>query len=143
MCTLNYFLRVAFFFLPVINISYLSGIIFILKSNFKNWSAVSNNGHGQWHGTVLRSNSAVMRGEEQGRKSPFSLLSEPISPSSLLFELISPSSLTVYLTFSPYFSLLPTFLGHFSLFPILFLPLCNSELKNTTTTATKTSQICI
>ena len=39
--------------------------------------------------------------EEQGSKSPFFLLSEPISPSSLLFEPISPSSLNVYLTFSP------------------------------------------
>ena len=59
------------------------------------------------------------RGEEQGSKSPFSLLSEPISPSSLLFESISPSSLNVYLTFSPSSQL---FLGHFSLLPILFLP---------------------
>ena len=49
------------------------------------------------------------RGEEQGSKSPFSLLSEPISPSSL----------NVYLTFSPSSQL---FLGHFSLLPILFLP---------------------
>ena len=58
-------------------------------------------------------------GGEQGGKSPFSLLSEPISPSSLngyvsfspsslLFPLISPSS--------------QLFLGHFSLLPILFLP---------------------
>jgi len=47
-------------------------------------------------------------GEEQGSKSPFSLLSEPISPSSLLFPPISPSS--------------QIFLGYFSLLPILFLP---------------------
>ena len=70
---------------------------------------------------------SVMRGEEQGSKSPFSLLSEPISPSSLLFEPISPSSLNVYLTFSPSSLLFPPssqrFLGHFSLLPILFLPL--------------------
>ena len=43
----------------------------------------------------------TLRGEEQGSKSPFSVLSEPISPSSLLFEPISPSSLNVYLKFSP------------------------------------------
>jgi len=61
-----------------------------------------------------------VRGEKQGSKSPFSLLSEPISPSSLLFEPICPSSLNVYLTFfyllptrSPYFSLLSTFFGPF------------------------------
>ena len=77
-----------------------------------------------------------LEGEEQGSKSPFSLLSEPtfyflttsiqlfphprpsssilptpnfsFSPSSLLFLPISPSS--------------QLFLGHFSLLPILFLP---------------------
>ena len=43
-----------------------------------------------------------------GGKTPFPLLSEPISPSSLLFEPISPYS--------------QLFLGHFSLLPILFLP---------------------
>ena len=37
-------------------------------------------------------------GGEQGGKSPFSLLSEPISPSSLLFKPISPSSLTTTTT---------------------------------------------
>ena len=43
-------------------------------------------------------NDANKRGEQQGGKFPFSLLSEPISPSSLPFESISPSSLNVYLT---------------------------------------------
>ena len=52
----------------------------------------------------------IRRGEEQGGKSPFSLLSEPISPSSL----------NGYVSFSPSSQL---FLGHFSLLPILFLPL--------------------
>ena len=61
----------------------------------------------------------IKKGEEQGSKSPFSQLSEPISLSSLLFEPISPSSLNVYLTFSPsslfypYFSLLLTIFGPF------------------------------
>ena len=61
----------------------------------------------------------LWRGEEQGNKSPFFLLSEPISPSSL----------NVYLTFSPSSLLSPPispssqlFSGHFSLLPILFLP---------------------
>ena len=54
------------------------------------------------------SEEVYKRGGEQGGKSPFSLLLEPISPSSLLFPPISPS-----------FQL---FLGHFSLLPILFLP---------------------
>ena len=70
-----------------------------------------------------------MRGKEQGSKSRFSLLSEPISPSSLLSEPISPSSLNVYLTVSPSSLLFPLFLpppnfflGHFSLLPILFPP---------------------
>ena len=73
------------------------------------------------------------RGEEQGSKSPFSLLSEPISRSSLLFisssrsiQFNSPYSQLFFFsllpTFSTYFSLLPTFFGHFSLLPILFLP---------------------
>ena len=69
------------------------------------------------------------RGEEQGSKSPFSLLSEPISPSSLLSEPISPFSLNVYLAYSPsslhFHPISPSsqlFLGHFSLLPILFLP---------------------
>ena len=69
------------------------------------------------------------RKEEQGSRSPLSLLSEPISPSFLLFEPIYPSSLNVYLTFSPSSLLFPPispssqfFLGHFSLLPILFLP---------------------
>ena len=58
------------------------------------------------------------RGVEQGGKSPFSLLSEPISPSSLLFEPISPSLkfnffFSLLPTFSPYFSVLPSFLGPF------------------------------
>ena len=62
---------------------------------------------------------SIWRGVEQGGKSPFSLLFEPISPSSLLFEPISPSSLKFNLffsllpTFPPYFSLLPTFFGPF------------------------------
>ena len=78
---------------------------------------------------------SVMRGEEQGSKSPFSLLSEPISLSSLLFEPISPSSLNVYLTFSPSSLLFPPssqrFLGHFSLLPILFFPFCNAGAVHT------------
>ena len=45
-----------------------------------------------------KSGDIIRRGEEQGGKTPFSLLSEPIFPSSLLFEPISPSSLNVYLT---------------------------------------------
>ena len=80
---------------------------------------------------------AYQRGEEQGSKSPFSLLSEPISPSSLLFEpkiISSPRSIQFNSPYSQlfFFSLLPTFppispssqlfLGHFSLHPILFLP---------------------
>ena len=61
------------------------------------------------------------RGEEQGSKSPFSLLSEPISPSSLL--LISSSRSTQFN--SPYsqlffFSLFPTFSLYFSLLPTFF-----------------------
>ena len=68
------------------------------------------------------------RGEEQGSKSPSSLLFEPISPSSLnvyltfspsslLFPPVSPSSLP----FSPTSPSSQLFLGHFSLLPILFL----------------------
>ena len=83
--------------------------------------------------TPNQSLSGHKRGEEQGSKSPFSLLSELISPSSLLFEPISPSSLNVYLTFSPSSLLFPPispssqlFLGHFSLLPILFLPPLNN-----------------
>jgi len=64
------------------------------------------------------------RGEEQGSKSPFSLLSEPISPSPLLFisssrsiQFNCPYSQLFFFsllpTFSPYFSLLPTFFGPF------------------------------
>ena len=64
------------------------------------------------------------KGDEQGSKSPFSLLSEPISPSSLLFissstsiQFNSPYSqhflFSLLPTFSPYFSLLPTFFGSF------------------------------
>ena len=78
---------------------------------------------------VLTPLPVFWRGEEQGSKSPFSPLFEPISPSSPLFEPISPSSLNVYLTFSPSSLLFPPispssqlFLGHFSLLPILFLP---------------------
>ena len=71
----------------------------------------------------------VRRGVEQGGKSPFSLLSEPISPTSLLFEPISPSSLNASFSFSPSSLLFPPispssqlYLGHFFLLPILFLP---------------------
>ena len=65
----------------------------------------------------------LQRGEEQGSKSHFSLLSEPISPSSLL--LIS-SSKSIQFN-SPYselffFSLLPTFPPYFSLLSTLFGP---------------------
>ena len=77
-----------------------------------------------------------MRGGEQGGKSSFSLLSEPISPSSLLFEPISLSSLNGYVSFSPPSLLFPPispssqlFLGHFSLLPILFLPPHKSNIK--------------
>ena len=59
-------------------------------------------------------------GGEQGGKSPFSLLSEPISPSSLLFLAnfsLLPKRLRFFFsllpTFSPYFSLLLTFFGPF------------------------------
>ena len=56
---------------------------------------------------------------EQGGKSPFSLLSEPISPSSLNVNFsFSPSSVL----FSPISPSSQLFLGHFSLLPILFLP---------------------
>ena len=48
-------------------------------------------------------------GREQGGKSPFSLLSEPISPSSLLFW----ANFSLLPTFSAYFSLRPTFFGPF------------------------------
>ena len=65
-----------------------------------------------------------VRGEEQGSKSPSSLLSEPISPSSLLFEPISPSSLNVYLTFSPSSLLFPLFLP----LPNLFWAISPSSL---------------
>ena len=72
---------------------------------------------------------SIRRGVEQGGKSPFSLLSEPISPSLLLFEPISPSSLNASFSFSPSSLLFPPispssqlYLGHFSLLPILFLP---------------------
>ena len=70
-----------------------------------------------------KSAHSSMRGEEQGSKSPFSLLSEPISPFSLLFEPISPSSLNVYLTFSPSSLLFPLFLPPPNFFgPFLPLP---------------------
>ena len=90
---------------------------------------------------VLMSEAKIIREEGgTGGKSPFSLLSEPISPSSLLFESISPFSLlsepispSLYflsqflppplngyfsfspssLLFPPYFSLLPTLFGPF------------------------------
>ena len=62
----------------------------------------------------------TLQGGEQGGKSPFSLLSEPISPSSLLFGAnfsLLPKRLRFFFsllpTFSPYFSLLPTFFGPF------------------------------
>ena len=79
---------------------------------------------------------SLQRGVEQGGKSPFSLLSEPISPSSLLCEPISPSSLKINFSFSPSSLLFPAispssqlYLGHFSLLPILFLPpLCNCPI---------------
>ena len=74
------------------------------------------------------SHGTIMRGVEQGGKSPFSLLSETISPSSLLFEPISLSSLNASFSFSPSSLLFPPispfsqiYLGHFSLLPILFL----------------------
>ena len=77
----------------------------------------------------LRVYRRLKRGVEQGGKSPFSLLSEPISSSSLLFEPISPSSLNVSFSFSPSSLLFPPispssqlYLGHFFLLPILFLP---------------------
>ena len=73
--------------------------------------------------------SSQQEGGGTGGKSPFSLLSEPISPSSILFEPISPSSLKINFCFSPSSLLFPPispssqlFLGHFSLLPILFLP---------------------
>ena len=70
-----------------------------------------------------------MRGVEQGGKSPFSLLSEPISPSSLLFKPISPSSLNASFSFSPYSLLFPPispssqlYLGHKILPPPYSVP---------------------
>ena len=71
----------------------------------------------------------LMEGEEQGSKSPLSLLSEPISPSSLLF--IS-SSRSIQFN-SPYsqlcfFSLLPTFSPYFSLLPTFFWAISPSSL---------------
>ena len=71
-----------------------------------------------WHSSQRGEDwHSSQRGEEQGSKSPFSLLSEPISPSSLLF--IS-SSRSIQFN-SPYsqlffFSLLPTFSLYFYLF---------------------------
>ena len=66
------------------------------------------------HPTGMQIKTFEKNGEEQGSKSSFSLLSEPISPSSLLF--IS-SSRSIQFN-SPYsqlffFSLLPTFFGPF------------------------------
>ena len=64
--------------------------------------------------------SSLRRGEEQGSKSPFSLLSEPISPSSLLY--LANFSLrnkrlthffSLHPTWSSFFPLLPTFFGLF------------------------------
>ena len=55
-------------------------------------------------------NIPFLYGEGQGGKSPFSLLSEPISPSSLLFW-ANISLLPKRLRF--FFSLLPTFFGPF------------------------------
>ena len=75
-----------------------------------------------WLCTALKS-TALKRGEEQGSKSPFSLLSEPISPSSLL--LISSSrSIQFNSLYSQlfFFSLLPTFSPYFSLLPTCFGP---------------------
>ena len=80
--------------------------------------------------TICGIPTGIKRGVEQGGKSPFSLLSEPISPFSLLFEPLSPSSLKfnsffspASLLFSPISSSSQLCLGHFSLLPILFLPL--------------------
>ena len=79
---------------------------FSLKiQSWRNWAPLGKMGGG---------------GGKQGGKSPFSLLSEPISPSSLLlwanFSLL-PKRLRFFFsllpTFSPYFSLLPTFFGPF------------------------------
>ena len=54
--------------------------------------------------------TSYLRGVEQGGKSSFSLLSEPISPSSLLFRQISPSSLKFNLFFLPLPYFFPLFL---------------------------------
>ena len=74
--------------------------------------------------------SMLEGGREQGGKSPFSLLSEPISLSSLLFWAnfsLLPKRLRFFFSLLPTFSLISPssqlFLGHFSLLPILFLPL--------------------
>ena len=62
------------------------------------------------------------RGEEQGSKSPFSLLSEPVSPSSLLFISSSRSIQSISYSQLFFFSLLPTFYPYFSLLPTFFGP---------------------
>ena len=57
---------------------------------------------------AVEAEGSFMRGLEQGGKSPFSLLSEPIFPSSLLLEPISPSPFsflksTIFFLPPPYF----------------------------------------
>ena len=80
-------------------------------------------------GKGIKKKCKYKEGGGTGGKSPFSLLSEPISPFSLLFEPISSSSLKINFSFSPSSLLFPPispssqrYLGHFSLLPILFLP---------------------
>ena len=95
-----------------------------------------------------------MRGEEQGSKSPFSLLFEPISPSALLF--ISSSRSTQFNSpySQPFFSLssllsppiFPSsqlFLDHFSLLPILFLSPLQSRSKMLNASFLQRSEIAV
>ena len=59
---------------------------------------------------VGKSIEHIQRGVEQRGKSPFSLLSEPISPPSLLLEPISPSPLNILFFFLPPPYFFPLFL---------------------------------
>ena len=83
------------------------------RENWESWQV--------WYGVWWKSRMTGGGGwGEQGGKSPFSPLSEPISPFFLLFWAnfsLLPKRLRFFFsllpTFSPYFSLLPTFFGPF------------------------------
>ena len=106
----------------------------LLGKKLKSWLEVIATNRWQWYSCYYIKLTADIdffvttwkpsrkKGDEQGSKSPFSLLSEPISPSSLLFEPISPSSLNVYLTFSLSSLLFPPISPSSQLFFGPFLP---------------------